>query len=285
MKILDARVDWMSDYDNHPNLKILIDKEPNHEDLIYDEIKGIHYSIKDGYASYLYYISPGEGYGGSVFNLRMSNGQMKALKGPWSSRAGCVNSIVSAAKPNFEFIVDVTMTDNPGLFKGTDRFAGCYYAGAITLSLAKQAAKIAKCHLVCEKYNGDITYYPSLSEHFVVKPRKRNKSKPTYKRFIMNESFEYKTLAQAKSPIPTKIIGGYIVTPSNTTTQSGIAMSSEQANITSIYPNSRYNAKGELFFMADNGKLFTPSQAAVLAYAFGQIPNEKEKLELGDIKK
>jgi hypothetical protein len=84
--------------------------------------------------------------------------------------------------------------------------------------------------------------------------------------------------------VPTKIVGGYTVTASPLQGPDA-ALSSEQSSITSIYPNSRYNAKGDLFFMADNGKLFTPSQAAVLAYAFGQIPVVKEKLELSDLKK
>lgn len=280
MKILDAKVDWVKDYDNHPNLVVLVDKMPDHEELVYNETNNVYYAIKDGYVSFFFYERPGEGYGGREFPLRMTDGTTKILKGPWSSRAGAVNSVVLSKNPNFEQVVDVTMTASPDVFYKKNY---TYYASAITLPLAIQAAKLAKCHLIKTQYDGDTTYYPSLSENFIVKPRNRQKSKPTYKRFILNHSFEYKTLAAAKSMIPTKIVGAYTVSSFSDKTPD-CAASGEQSKISSIYPNSRYNSKGDLFFVADNGKLFTPSQAAVLAYAFGQIPSIKEKLELSDIK-
>lgn len=268
MKILKARVDWNKDYDNRPNLVVLVDKMPTHDEMFFTQVDSIYYSVTGGNANYFHYVSPGEGYAGRVFEINMVDGTKKALKGPWSSRAGCVNSVVSAHNKEFEHIVDVTMTADPNQYSG--KTIGCFYASSITLSLAKEAAKKANCYLVRENLNGDITYHPSMVQNFIVKPRNRNKSKPTYKRFVLNRDYEFKTLREAKSEVPTKIISGCTVDP-------------KTGNITSIY-DSRSRYSGEVKFMADNGKIFSAEQAAVLAYAFGQIPIVKEKLELVDLR-
>jgi hypothetical protein len=268
MKILKAKVDWMKDWDNHPNLVVLVDKIPNQEELLFNEVNGIYYSICDGYASYLYYVAPGDGFAGRVFTLKMVDGTTRDLKGPWSSRAGCVNTTLHQHDSSKGPIVDVTMTDDPDVYSG--KIIRCFMAGAITLELAEQAAKMARCYLVKEKSGGDITFHPSMDKNFVIKPRNRQKSKPTYKRFIYNNTQEYKTLREAKNPNATRIVGGCVKDAFGT-----------------VHMVGTYSHIGgsELFFMADNGMIFNPIQAATLAYAFGQIPAPKDKLERKDISK
>lgn len=268
MKILKARVDWMKDFDNHPNLVVLVDAIPNSDELVYNEIKGIYYSIKDGYASYLYYVKPGDGFAGRVFTVKMVDGTSRDLKGPWSSRAGCVNTTLHEHDSSKGPIVDVTITDEPDVYSG--KVIKCFFHGAITLQLAEQAAKMARCYLVKEKNHGDIVFHPSMDKKFIIKPRDRKKSKPTYKRFIYNSTQEYKTLREARNPNATRIMGGCVKDASG-----------------SIHGVGTYSNIGrdDLLFIADNGMIFNPSQAAVLAYAFGQIPEPKEKLERKDISK
>lgn len=268
MKIIKARVDWMKNWDNHPHLVVLVDKIPSWDSLVFNEVDGIYYSIIDGYASYLYYKQPGEGFAGRVFNVKMVDGTTRELKGPWSSRAGCVNTTLYNSDSSKGPIVDVTMTDDPDVYSG--KVIKCFFHGAITMPLAEKAAKMARCYLVKEKSGGDITFHPSIDKKFIIKPRDRQKSKPTYKRFIYGDTQEYKTLRDARNPKPTRIISGCVKDMQGS------------VHMVGTYSHIRHE---DLHFVADNGMVFTPSQAAVLAYAFGQIPAPKDKLERKDISK
>ena len=56
MKVLDAQVNWRENYDNLPNLQVLVDEIPS-DDLEYDYLWrktyiAIWYAQKDGYASF-----------------------------------------------------------------------------------------------------------------------------------------------------------------------------------------------------------------------------------------
>lgn len=140
MKLIDARINWSKNYDNSPTLQLLVDKIPPLENLRYQERNGIFYSELEGYVSFFYYRSAGEGYGGRKFLITMTDGTKKELIGPWSSRAGAVNSV------GFGPCVDVSIADNLESYKRGYTFL----AGAVTLDITKQAAKIADCDLVCE---------------------------------------------------------------------------------------------------------------------------------------
>ena len=269
MKILKAKVDWMKDWDNHPNLVVLVDKIPNHDDLRFNQQGGMYWAIKDGYASYLYYTHPGEGFAGRVFTLKMVDGTTQELKGPWSSRAGCVNTVLHDLSGLQGPIVDVTMTDDPDVYSG--KVIKCFFAGAITMDLAEQAAKMARCYLVRVRDESDITWTPSMDKKYIIKPRNRQKSKPTYKRFIRGYSEEYKTLREARNEKPTKLLCGAIK-----------SVNGAFQNVGTYQP---VGGSTPIYFIADNGMVFDAIQAATLAYAFGQIKEPKTKLERTDIGK
>ena len=88
MNVLDARVNYNEQYDNLPNLEILVDKIP--KNLVYLDRHPFYFVEKDGYVEFLYYEKPGEGYGGRTFNIITNKGQ-KSLIGPWSSRSSIMN--------------------------------------------------------------------------------------------------------------------------------------------------------------------------------------------------
>lgn len=144
MLITGASVDWKLFYDNAPQFSIVVDQIPDRDDLVYQEKNGIYYAEKDGYVSFLYYDKPGNGYGGQHFDLHMQSGETKTLIGPWSSRAGAVNSV------GFGPCLDVSLAiaDNRKPYESLTKYT--FYSGHITLDLALQAAKLANCQLVID---------------------------------------------------------------------------------------------------------------------------------------
>lgn len=129
MKILKGRVNWVDGYANDPRLEVLVDKMPDSKDLRYEERSGLYYAEFSGYASFYYYVSPGEGFGGRIFNITMKNGTEKFLKGPWSSRAGIANKL------GFGPCLDVSMTNNSNSYERGYTF----FASACTLKLVMDA--------------------------------------------------------------------------------------------------------------------------------------------------
>ena len=140
MNIISARVNWHSEYDNSPTFEILVDKFPDRKDFRYKEKNGIYYAELEGLVSFFYYRSPGNGYGGQKFSIVMEDGTKKDLIGPWSSRSGAVNSI------GFGPCLDVFLTNNPESYKRGYTFS----ASAVSFELAKKAAHLAGCELICE---------------------------------------------------------------------------------------------------------------------------------------
>jgi hypothetical protein len=159
MKILKAEVDWMKGWGNHPRLKVLVDRMPDHETLTYEKRGCLYFAEKEGYVSFYAYDKPGDGYGGSIFPITLNTGEKVDLIGPWSSRPGVMNS------HGFTPCVDVSITDEPKMFEGK----GCFCAGHITLELAEKAAEMAGCFLVKED-DGEVNWYPSVDPNEVLKP-------------------------------------------------------------------------------------------------------------------
>lgn len=60
---------------------------------IYEERDGLFYAKdpRTERVSYFHYNSPGKGFRGSTYNLKMVDGTTRTLEGPWSSRAECMN--------------------------------------------------------------------------------------------------------------------------------------------------------------------------------------------------
>jgi hypothetical protein len=182
MNIIKAKVDWNHGFSNEPDLRILIDKEPNYKNFRYNENNGHYFAELDGFCDFFYYTKPGEGFGGREFELTMHDGSIRVLKGPWSSRAGVMNR-------KFRPCVEVAWTDSEVAWTKGYTFVH----GALTLEMAQVAAKLAGCYLVkidenpvkqhnidgglsleqmavfCAKA-GDLRWVPSCDPNVVMKP-------------------------------------------------------------------------------------------------------------------
>ena len=150
MKVLQTSVDWYPGYANSPQLKVLVDKAPDHSLLRYEKRGGLYFAHLDGYVSFFYYDKPGDGYAGRVFDITLLDGTQVSLKGPWSSRAGCVNNA------GFEPCLNVSLTDDPTVWTRGYTF----FAAAVTLKAVLPALPDGIV-LVEEHHNEDITYSPA----------------------------------------------------------------------------------------------------------------------------
>lgn len=140
MEVLDARVDWMSEWDSNPSLKVLVDEVPYIDQIIHDVLelgtgRVFYYGEDDGYVHYLTHdVSDQRGYGGRGFPLWVKGkSEQVVVKGPWSSRAAVANGL------GFGPCVDVSITDDPEAFDRGYTFC----AGAITLEKATEACNMA----------------------------------------------------------------------------------------------------------------------------------------------
>lgn len=160
LKIIDAKINWNIGVANQPKLRILVDKIPQMEVMTFKVKEQTYLAQLGGYVRYFSYRGPGNdgGFYGTEFKINLHRGEDQVipftLKGPWSSRAGVVNTVFD------EQIMDVSITDNPDRFE-QDRM---YYSGAITLDMALQAITLIEgAWLLREQKHGDITYVPTIS--------------------------------------------------------------------------------------------------------------------------
>ena len=156
MKILNAKVNWMKGYANDPYLEVLVDKIPR-DDLRYEQKGELFFAEHEGYVSFFAYSGPGDGYGGSRFDIIMKDGSKKTLIGPWSSRPGVMNNA------GFALCTGVSITDDPKVFERGHTF----YGGNLTLEKAKEAATIAEVFMV-EKKDGDEKIFVVSTKQFEV---------------------------------------------------------------------------------------------------------------------
>jgi len=159
MKAIKAKVSWMKQYANNPGFEILVDKIPEHTELRYQEKNGLYYAEKDGYVSLYYYNSPGEGFGGRHFRLTMSDESEKVLKGPWSSRSGCVNQY-------FPHCTEVALIEEEEGFNRGYTFYSC--AATIEWITTNVLPLIPGVSLLALYDHGELSYHPT----FQVKPIK-----------------------------------------------------------------------------------------------------------------
>lgn len=131
MKIITGRVDWETHCDNTPHLELLVDRIPPTSELRYTKTPAadghIYYAEQDGYVNFHFYARPGRGCGGAIYTLTMTDGTQEKLLGPWSSRAGAVNTLGLGP------VIDVSLIDKP---KSYER-GWTFYAGACTLELVE----------------------------------------------------------------------------------------------------------------------------------------------------
>jgi hypothetical protein len=135
MKILDCQVDWREDVGNDPRLEVLVDEIPDRSELRFEHEDGIWCGIKNGFASYFAWSGDGNdgGFSGRCFEITTTDGEQVTLKGPWSSRAGCVN------QRSFGPVVDVRLATDPAVLERGYTFR----SASLTLSAAKQAIDLA----------------------------------------------------------------------------------------------------------------------------------------------
>lgn len=109
MKVLKA---VLSDYIINQRRDIIVTVEHDTEpaDLRYEERAGMFRADNGDAVRYFYWTRPGDGFGGSIFHITMKDGTLRALKGPWSSRAGCVNRVFH----DLPHVVDCVTTDRMG---------------------------------------------------------------------------------------------------------------------------------------------------------------------------
>jgi hypothetical protein len=86
-------VDWKEGYANDPKLQVLVDEVTPRSELRFEHEDGLWVGIEDGYVEYYAWSGDGNdgGYSGRCFEITAVDGGRVILRGPWSSRAGCVN--------------------------------------------------------------------------------------------------------------------------------------------------------------------------------------------------
>ena len=131
MRIRDAQVDWQGGLISDPQLQVFVDEIPDRSELRYDHDDSIWCAISDGYVDYFHWSGEGNdgGMSGRCYEITTVDGEQVTLRGPWSSRAGCVN------QRRFGPVVDVRLTTDPGVL---DR-GYTFRVGTLTLEAAKQA--------------------------------------------------------------------------------------------------------------------------------------------------
>jgi hypothetical protein len=115
VRIVGGRIDWVAHADNNPTVWLTVEDWPR--EYVYMAVpsdsrdgRGVMYFAENaGACRYYWYRGPSQGFGGSIFTLRLNDGSSVDLKGPWSSRAGCINALGLGP------VVDVTLTGSPPL--------------------------------------------------------------------------------------------------------------------------------------------------------------------------
>ena len=164
MKVLDAKVNWNQRWASDPTLKVLVDRLPSRDELVYEQKDTLYYAHKDGYVSFFHYSKPDDGYGGRKFELKMKDGSVKILVGPWSSREGVMNAA------GFIPCVGCPITDEEKVWEEGLTF----YGGSISLLKAIDAARIAKVHLIMKISGAGFSKELSGEQSLVVGDKKNS---------------------------------------------------------------------------------------------------------------
>jgi hypothetical protein len=154
MKLIVSYIDWFQEWDNAPRLCAVVDSFPR-EGFVYEERGGIYWAQVDELVSFFFYEKPGDGFGGSRYELTMKDGSTKILIGPWSSSTDAANA------QGFPPSVDVV------IYEANGRFPDLGYACHITVDFARKCCQKARGYLVQDGTG----YYPSLHPDIVLKPR------------------------------------------------------------------------------------------------------------------
>ncbi len=96
MFIVDMRINGNEGLLNDPDLIVVAKDLPKHEDLRFEERKGLYVAENDGYVSYIYKANPAipdNGFSRRYHQVTMKNGKKISWYGGWSSRASHVNDL------------------------------------------------------------------------------------------------------------------------------------------------------------------------------------------------
>lgn len=203
MKVLDARIEWMKEYSNHPRLQVLLDKAYKWEEIVLTQKGSLLWGERDGFVRFLYYDGPGKGFNGDAFILMIESPsgkiEPKRIIGPWSSNSNAMNR-------HFPHSLEVSYTTDPKVFERGYTFYG---DAALTIELAREACQMAGAFLVdtgrhesavwSAQSNADQLYSAtsdipdyviSLHPNRLIKPAKvYNKEEYYYKDMLTNERF------------------------------------------------------------------------------------------------
>ena len=163
--IEDIEVDWRAGWGNRPGFNILFNRLPESNELKYHNENGLYYARKGAYVSFYAHNkdNPEEnagGFYGRVFEINVAGKGLIKLKGPWSSRAGCMN------KQGFDACADASITDSLKVMKGK----GTFYAGAVAIGAIEDWIREHDDEinwLIVQKIgrDGEITYEPRLKDN------------------------------------------------------------------------------------------------------------------------
>src|SRR3990167_7965970 len=157
---LAAAVDWGWGYANAPTLRLLLDRKPN--DAPYEKRGLLYYSNAEGLVSFFFYEKPGDGYGGSVFDITLNTGERVELRGPWSSAPSNMN------KAGFHPCVDAAWTTDPEVWKR----GYTMYGGHVALEVALAALDLIEAPQIGEAVGGKtVLVYDSYIYHPAIRAR------------------------------------------------------------------------------------------------------------------
>lgn len=165
MKITGAEVNWNNAWSNEAGLTIFVAK---YKDLNYRfQKKGNLYFAcddKTGFVEYFAYDpTDHEGFGGRIFELKMKDGSIKKLSGPWSSRSEVMNEA--------GFVLNTEVVVQPP--------KSCGISSAMTND------KIEK---VLKKFLPEIKYYIDFESKTIKIPKRQIANKELKKKKELNTS-------------------------------------------------------------------------------------------------
>lgn len=122
-RIQNITVNMNEGYANDPELEVHITSDYWLDDYQFEEVeKGLFFAEHKGFVQFYVHTPAHEtGYGGRTFHLKMKNGGIRKIKGPWASRASIFNAL-----PNLPQSTEVTLVTKQGT-----RFAGTMTIAAL----------------------------------------------------------------------------------------------------------------------------------------------------------
>jgi len=104
----EAWAEVITDVNGDPEVRVHNISPPSMDQFLFTRkrVKGgaLYWGEKNGFVHFFYYSGPSEGYGGRTFSIRMDDGTVAELHGPWSSRSAVMND--AGFPPCVEVVVE-----------------------------------------------------------------------------------------------------------------------------------------------------------------------------------